>query len=61
MFNDILFVVNNDELHIHDYFTREFIERVKLGEKLQVECYDEMVFLSGQLKKDPITNKLYLV
>ena len=60
MFNDVLFVVNNDELHIHDYFTREFIERVKLGEKLQVECYDEMVFLSGQLKKDPITNKLYL-
>lgn len=60
MFSDILFVVNHDELNIHDYFTRELLEVVHLGDKLQIECYDEMVFLSGELKKDPMTNKLYL-
>lgn len=61
MFNDIILTRNHDELHISDYVTHEFLGSVALGEKIQIECYDEMVFLSGELKKDSITDKLYLI
>ena len=47
MFNDVLFVVNNDELHIHDYFTREFLERVKLGEKFKSNVMMRWFFFQG--------------
>ena len=47
MFKDVLFMLGQDELHIYDYFTREFLDSVKLGQKLQIEFYDEMVYLSG--------------
>lgn len=61
MFNDIILTRNHDELQIFDYVTHEFLGSVGLGEKIQIECYDEMVFLSGELKKDSITDKLYLI
>ena len=54
MFKDVLFMLGQDELHIYDYFTREFLDSVKLGQKLQ------MVYLSGELKKDSMTDKLLL-
>lgn len=60
VFKDVLFMLGQDELHIYDYFTREFLDSVKLGQKLQIECYDEMVYLSGELKKDSMTDKLFL-
>ena len=61
MFNDILIKPNNNELHVSSYFDREFICSVKLNDKIQIECYDDIVFLSGELKQNTITNQLHLV
>ncbi len=57
----MLFVRCGDEVQIQDYFTRECLERVVIGDHVKIECYDEMVFLSGELKKDSINQRLYLL
>lgn len=60
MFKDVLFKLGQDELEVYHYFTKELFDRVQLGDKLKIECYDEMVYLSGELKKNTITGSLYL-
>lgn len=61
MFKDIFVLRNQDEIHYFDYFTREFLGSFGLGDRVQIECYDEVVYISGELKKNPLNDKLYLI
>lgn len=61
MFQDILIMPHDNELRVYSYFNRELLHSVKLNEKIQIECYDEIVFLSGKLKQNNITKQLHLV
>ncbi len=60
MFNDIFLLQNNDELHVYNYFSRELLCSVQLGDNIEIEPYGEFVVISGELKKNSITNQLYL-
>ncbi len=60
MFNDVFLLRENDELQIYSYFSRERLGSVNLGEHIEIEPYGEYVVISGELKKNSITNKLYL-
>lgn len=61
MFNDIMLMPNNDKLHVYNYPNRELIYTINLNDKVQIECYDEIVYLSGELKQNTITDQLHLV
>lgn len=60
MFNDVFLLQHSDELRIYDYFSREPLACVNLGEFVEIEPYGEYVTISGVLKKDSMTKKLYL-
>ena len=61
MFQDILIMPHDNELHVYSYFNRDLLHIVKLNEKIQIESYDEIVFLSGELKQNNITKQLHLI
>ena len=54
MFNDVFLLQHSDELRIYDYFSREPLACVNLGEFIEIEPYGEYVTISGVLKKDSI-------
>ncbi len=60
MFKDIFIIQSNEQLHVYNYFNREQIDTINVGDYIEIEPYGEYVVISGEVKLNSITNQLYL-